>query len=265
MRKLVSGRRPLLLWLKNYSMANKIRLFTFPNVITCFNLLCGCVGVVFALEGFPLGAMVCVLAAAAFDFLDGFAARLLKAYSPVGVQLDSLADMVSFGTLPAAMLYSAMRGMMGDTEGVGLLLLFSPFLLTVFSAMRLAKFNVDDRQTASFFGLPTPANALFFASTSVICVDNPLGVWTLLALILLFSVLLVCEIPMFSFKVKDILPEKYSMQLMFLLLSGVIVLLCPLYSVSVFAAFAPVVLLYILLNIIKCIWKVTIQKNNNKQ
>ncbi|MDR0711654.1 MAG: CDP-alcohol phosphatidyltransferase family protein [Prevotellaceae bacterium] len=248
-------------------MSNKIRLFTVPNVITCFNLLCGCAGIVFALEGFLLGAMACVLAAAALDFLDGFAARLLKAYSPVGVQLDSLADMVSFGTLPAAMLYSAMRGMTPAAEGAYVLLPFAPFLLTVFSALRLAKFNVDDRQTASFFGLPTPANALFFASTSVICAGNSLGVWTLLTLILLFSVLLVCEIPMFSFKVKDVFPEKYSLQLVFLLLSGVMVLLCPLYSVSVFAAFAPIVLLYILLNIMKWMWgKINnIKKNNDKQ
>jgi CDP-diacylglycerol--serine O-phosphatidyltransferase len=246
-------------------MANKIKLFTVPNVITCFNLLCGCVGIVFALEGFTLGAMVCVLAAAAFDFLDGFAARLLKAYSPIGGQLDSLADMVSFGTLPAAMIYNAMRGMVATAEGAYVLLLFSPFLLTVFSALRLAKFNIDDRQTASFFGLPTPACALFFASVSVICMDSSLGVWTLLALVLLFSVLLVCEIPMFSFKVKDVLAERYSLQLMFLLLSGVMALLCPLYSVSVLAVFAPAVVLYILLNTVRWMWKITNTKNNNKQ
>lgn len=246
-------------------MANKIRLFTAPNVITCFNLLCGCVGIVFAFEGFTLGAMVCMLAAAVFDFLDGFAARLLKAYSPVGVQLDSLADMVSFGTLPAVMLYNAMCGMVETTEGAYMLLVFSPFLLTVFSALRLAKFNVDDRQTDAFVGLPTPANALFFASISAICADKPLGVWTLLALILLFSFLLVCEIPMFSFKIKDVLPEKYSLQLAFLLLSGVMALLCPLYSVSVFAAFAPVITLYILLNVVKWVWKMNNKKKIFKQ
>jgi CDP-diacylglycerol--serine O-phosphatidyltransferase len=237
-------------------MANQIRLFTVPNIITCFNLLCGCIGIVLALEGFTFGAMVCVLAAGVFDFLDGFAARLLKAYSPVGVQLDSLADMVSFGTLPAAMLYSVTRGMVASTEGAYGLLAFSPFLLTVFSAFRLAKFNVDDRQTMSFFGLPTPANALFFASISIICVDNSFELWTLLALVALFSFLLVSEIPMFSLKVKDFLPGKYSLQLVFLLLSGAMLLLCPLYSVSVFAAFAPIILLYILLNVIKWMWKI---------
>ncbi|MDR3189072.1 MAG: CDP-diacylglycerol--serine O-phosphatidyltransferase [Prevotellaceae bacterium] len=245
-------------------MANKIRLLTVPNVITCLNLLCGCAGIVLALDGHTFGAMVCVLAAVVFDFLDGFAARLLKAYSPVGKQLDSLADMVSFGTLPAVMLYHALCGMMVTAEGGYHLLAFSPFLLTVFSALRLAKFNVDDRQTGSFRGLPTPANALFFTSVSVICVDSSLGVWTIPALALLFSFLLVCEIPMFSFKVKDFVPEKYSLQLVFLLLSGVTMLLCPLYSISVFAAFAPIVLLYILLNIIKWIWKIN-NKKSNKQ
>ncbi|MDR3366930.1 MAG: CDP-alcohol phosphatidyltransferase family protein [Prevotellaceae bacterium] len=239
-------------------MANQIRLFTVPNIITCFNLICGCAGIVFALEGFALDAMVCVLAALVLDFLDGFAARLLKAYSPVGVQLDSLADMVSFGTLPAVMLYSVMRGM-AATEGACELLAFSPFLLTVCSALRLAKFNVDGRQTTSFFGLPTPANALFFASVSLICADNSLGIgiWALPPLIALFAFLLVSEIPMFSFKIKDFLPEKHSLQLAFLLLSGVMMLLCPLYSLPIFAVFAPIVLLYILLNVIKWMWKIT--------
>ncbi|MDR0712264.1 MAG: CDP-diacylglycerol--serine O-phosphatidyltransferase [Prevotellaceae bacterium] len=243
---------------------NKISLLTVPNAITCFNLLCGCGGIISALEGFTRVAMMCMLAAAVFDFLDGFAARVLKAYSPVGKQLDSLADMVSFGVLPASMLYKAMCGILTDASGAYVLLVFSPFLLTVFSALRLAKFNVDNRQTDAFVGLPTPANALFFASISIICIEHSLGIWTLPALILLFSFLLVCEIPMFSFKVKDCLPEKYSLQLLFLLLSGIIFLLCPLYSISVFAAFAPIVLLYILLNTIKWIWD-KINKNNNKQ
>jgi CDP-diacylglycerol--serine O-phosphatidyltransferase len=199
-------------------------------------------------------AMACVLLAALFDFLDGFAARLLKAYSPVGKQLDSLADMLSFGTLPAVMLCYAMRRALGATDGVGdevgMLLVFSPFLLTVFSAMRLAKFNIDDRQSDCFLGLPTPANALFFSSIAIICIDNSLDIWVLLALILVFSFLLICELPMFSFKIKkERLLAKHTLQLVFVLLSGIIMLLCLQYSIPLLTAFAPVILLYILLNV----------------
>jgi CDP-diacylglycerol--serine O-phosphatidyltransferase len=234
-------------------MPSRINLFTVPNIITCFGLLCGCVGIVLALDGATQSAMVCLLLAALLDFLDGFAARLLKAYSPVGKQLDSLADMVSFGALPAVMLSHAVRRALGAANGAGdgaeMLLVFSPFLLTVFSALRLAKFNIDERQSDGFLGLPTPANALFFSSAAVICMDNPLEVWTLLALVVAFSFLLVCEIPMFSFKVKLGMPAKYTLQLVFVLLSGIIMLLCLLYSIPLLAAFAPVILLYILMNV----------------
>ncbi|MDR1342705.1 MAG: CDP-diacylglycerol--serine O-phosphatidyltransferase [Prevotellaceae bacterium] len=240
-------------------MTNKISLFTVPNVITCFNLLCGCAGIVFALEGATQVAMTCVLLAALFDFLDGFAARLLKAYSPVGKQLDSLADMVSFGMLPALMMYYAMQKALVAADVACTLLTFSPFLLAIFSALRLAKFNIDERQATSFWGLPTPANALFFASIATICIEHPLGVWAMLALIALFSFLLVCEIPMFSLKIKAYLLTKYTLQLVFVLLSGVIVLLCLLYSIPLFAAFAPVILLYILLNVAAWIWKLVAQ------
>lgn len=235
--------------------ADGISLFTIPNIITCFNLLCGCVGVVFALGGAVQAAMVCMLLAAVFDFLDGFAARLLKAYSTVGKQLDSLADMVSFGLLPAAMLYYVMQKTPVEAHGAYLLLMFSPFLLTVFSALRLAKFNVDERQTTSFRGLPTPANALFFASATIIYADYSLEMWVMLTLIPLFSFLLVCEIPMFSLKVKGYLLARYALQLVFLLLSGAAVLLCLLYAIPVFAVFAPIILLYILLNVAAWVWK----------
>jgi CDP-diacylglycerol--serine O-phosphatidyltransferase len=255
--------RFLVYYILFFIMADKIRLATVPNIITCLNLWCGCMGIAFALlDGFTYAPMLFMLAAALFDFSDGFAARLLKDYSPVGKQLDSLADMVSFGTLPAVMIYNVVGSKItGTPDVVDMLLIFSPFLLTVFSALRLAKFNVDERQTASFIGLPTPANALFFASISIIYADNPFEGWMLLVLILLFSFLLVCEFPMFSFKVKNFLPQEYSLQLVFVLLSAIILLLCPLYSLSVFAVFAPVVLLYILLNVVKWIWsKVKISK-----
>ncbi|MDR1698827.1 MAG: CDP-diacylglycerol--serine O-phosphatidyltransferase, partial [Prevotellaceae bacterium] len=127
-----------------------------PNTITCLNLLAGCMACVVAFYGeYGLAAYVIALAAV-FDFADGFAARFLNAYSPLGKELDSLADMVSFGLAPAIMLFSFLAQH-------DFLLALVAFLLTIFSALRLAKFNIDKRQTDSFIGLPTPANAFFWA------------------------------------------------------------------------------------------------------
>ena len=149
----------------------------------------------FAFQGSFEAAALCMLAAGLFDFLDGFAARLLRASSPIGAQLDSLSDVVSFGVLPAVMLCS-----------------FShtpyPLILAVFSAVRLAKFNVDDRQHSSFIGLPTTAAALFCAGLITYCSARPESViaavfspwWVVLILAAVLSFLLVCEIPFFSFK-----------------------------------------------------------------
>ncbi|MDR3329515.1 MAG: CDP-alcohol phosphatidyltransferase family protein [Prevotellaceae bacterium] len=235
-----------------------IRIFTLPNLITCLNLLSGCVGIVLALSGFIYPALMCVLLAGMFDFLDGFTARLLRAYSPVGVQLDSLADMVSFGTLPAVMLLYAMKGAMGVSslayvDGADLLLLFSPFVLTAFSALRLAKFNVDDRQHISFLGLPTPANALFFAALAVMGGDiGAAATWLFPVLIAAFSFLLVCELPMFSLKVKNFSLRRYALQLIFLLLSAVVVLLCALLCPTPLPmAIAGIIVLYILLSTVR--------------
>ena len=131
-----------------------------PNIITSMNLLCGVVGVILSLDGHLEGGFCLMLAAAVCDFFDGFAARLLNATSPVGKELDSLSDVVSFGVLPAIMLY------MVSGDGVRFMKFF-PLLLAAFSAYRLAKFNLDERQTTSFIGLPTPANALFWGSLIV--------------------------------------------------------------------------------------------------
>jgi len=129
-----------------------------PNFITCLNLFSGCVASYLAFKGNYQGAFVAILFAAVFDFLDGFAARLLKAYSPMGKELDSLADMISFGLAPGAIVFSLLT----DT-GINEWLPFAGFLIPVFSGLRLAKFNIDDRQTSSFLGLPVPANAIFWA------------------------------------------------------------------------------------------------------
>ena len=128
-----------------------------PNFITCLNLFSGCVGVYLAFQGNFQGAFIAVIVSAVFDFFDGFAARLLKAYSPMGKELDSLADMVSFGVLPGAMVFSLL-----SKTGISEWLPYVAFVIPVFSGLRLAKFNIDERQTSSFIGLPTPANAIFW-------------------------------------------------------------------------------------------------------
>ena len=175
-----------------------------PNTITSMNLLCGALGVIFTFKGELNIAFYLMIASAVFDFFDGFAARLLKAFSPIGKDLDSLADMVSFGLLPAMMLHRRM--VEGGVTGI---LSYIPLIIVIFSALRLAKFNIDDRQTENFLGLPTPAcamwcGALIYAAdngvmTSVDMLHNPFFI-PVASVILAF--LLVCEIPMLSIKFK---------------------------------------------------------------
>ena len=169
-----------------------------PNTITCLSLLSGCVASVMALHGNLLSALIWIIIAAVFDFCDGFAARLLKAYSPMGKELDSLSDMVSFGFAPGMVVYWLL-GEASTALPFGSLNTYIPYLAFViptFSGLRLAKFNIDERQTTSFIGLPVPAHALFWASVG----------YSVLPVILAFitSLLLVSEIPMFSLKVKSL-------------------------------------------------------------
>ena len=175
-----------------------------PDLITAMNLVCGLVGVVFALHARLDIAFCCMLAAAVFDFLDGFAARLLGAYSDLGKELDSLCDLVSFGFLPSLMLCELMLTYRFD----GSWICWMPLVLTVFSALRLAKFNVDPRQSAGFLGLPTPAAALLCGALCCYCCHAPLeflSTWVsgpvfIPLLTLCLCALLVCEVPMFSLK-----------------------------------------------------------------
>ena len=137
-----------------------------PNTITCCNLLSGCVAAMFAFEGMYPIAFAFIIAGAVFDFFDGLTARALKVSSPIGKELDSLADVITFGFAPGAMVYSWLDECVdSQLSSLGCqltsILPFTAFLLVAFSALRLAKFNVDERQTSSFIGLPTPANALF--------------------------------------------------------------------------------------------------------
>ena len=185
-----------------------------PNTITCCNLLSGCVSIFLLCQNHVLGASVMIFVAAVFDFLDGFSARLLNAKSPIGGELDSLSDVVSFGVAPSfiiAMLLSKtdISWMIANVNVFPML----AFILAAFAAVRLAKFNLDTRQTSSFIGLPVPAVGLFIASLPLMLnevasesalynfVVNP---YFLLAAIIIFSWLMISEVPFFSFKIKNL-------------------------------------------------------------
>lgn len=184
-----------------------------PNFLTSMNVLSGCIACTMAFEGNYLWVVIWVAIAAVFDFFDGFSARLLKAYSPLGKELDSLADVVSFGVAPALAVFRYLS----DSPTLRDLSLFISeyipyisFLLVIFSALRLAKFNIDERQTTSFIGLSTPANALFWISLcyglnfNKIPVPENISFYGVLILVVVFSLLLTAELPMFSLKVKSL-------------------------------------------------------------
>lgn len=188
-----------------------------PNALTSCNLLLGAIGVYLAVNGRPDLAAWCILLAALFDFFDGFAARALKAYSAIGQDLDSLADLISFGLAPAAVFSSLIhfqltgewRSDFFSLDKMGQVLVLLPFILTAFAALRLAKFNNDTRQTESFIGLTTTATGMFAvslvymlytANNEILHSTSP---WMVLVLVVIFSALMVSEIPMFSLKFKN--------------------------------------------------------------
>ena len=167
-----------------------------PDAITCCNLLCGSIAVYLATQGAFNWAFVFILGGAFFDFFDGMSARLLKAPSPIGVQLDSLADDITFGLAPAMMLFCYLLPVLGWWAGLAL-------LMAAFSALRLAKFNVDERQHDSFIGLATPANAIFWGGLCCLPISfiayDWMG-WCLIGLSLLSCYLMNAEMPFFGFK-----------------------------------------------------------------
>ena len=180
-----------------------------PNSITSINLLCGALGVIYAFQGQLDIAFYLMLAGAACDFCDGFAARLLKAYSPMGKELDSLADLITFGFLPSIMLYKCM-----DIYHPGAWYCYLPLVIVIFSALRLAKFNIDERQTENFIGLATPACAMICGSFAFIAhydINNIVGMftestWMIPVGAAVLSLLLVSNLPMFSMKFKKDAP-----------------------------------------------------------
>jgi CDP-diacylglycerol--serine O-phosphatidyltransferase len=225
-----------------------------PNAITCANLFSGCIGIVFTFQDNLVFAAYAIFLAAIFDFFDGFASRVLKSYSGIGKDLDSLADMVSFGVLPSAIMYELLL-QAPQIPHVSEWLNFIAFLIPVFSALRLAKFNTDTRQAESFIGLPTPANAILIASIPLILqqysdqyndlsryILNPYG---LSCFILVMCTLLVAEIPLMSLKFKNRDFNKNFYRYILLLISAILILFFK------FAAVPVVILMYITLSLIQ--------------
>lgn len=180
-----------------------------PNTITCCNLVSGCVAIAYAFSGSIELSFTWIIIGAVFDFFDGMSARLLNVSSPIGKELDSLADVVTFGVAPSTILFSELSVMSYPAilEPLRPILPFTAYIMAAFSALRLAKFNLDERQTLGFIGLPTPANALFWGSLIIGAGKwleaTPFVVFLLLGGILISSWLMVSEIPMFALKFKE--------------------------------------------------------------
>lgn len=188
-----------------------------PNTITCGNLFCGCLGIVFSFKGDLILATNLLWLALILDFFDGFAARMLKVSSPIGKELDSLADMVTFGVLPSVIMFLLLT-QYSDNE----YLPYIAFIIAIFSALRLAKFNIDDRQQSVFIGLPTPANALFISSFAFIVTSeyaDLVSAGMLIAVTVVFSLLLVAPVELFALKFKSFSWKDNKIRFTFLLVS----------------------------------------------
>ena len=224
-----------------------------PNAITCGNLVSGCLSILFLSLNMPVKAAVMVFVAGLFDFFDGFTARLLHAHSPIGADLDSLSDVVSFGVAPGFIMHWLMCRACDLPSlswlGIGLWPC-AAFLLPVCAAIRLAKFNIDDTQKTLFRGLPAPGMAVFIASLPLMLAqaghltDGAMGYWACLGITLVFSFLMVSRLRFFSFKMKSARWKGNEVRWVFLLVAVV--------AVSVFRLLALpfVMVFYILLSIL---------------
>lgn len=177
-------------------------------------------------------AMLFIVLGAVFDFFDGMSARLLDVSSPIGKELDSLADNITFGLAPSAIVFSLFKEVYipDFISGISDYLPYTAFLISVFSALRLAKFNLDERQTTSFIGMPTPANALFWSSLAIFVhehqyVAQPFNALCLLLLVVVMSLLLVSELPMFSLKFKNLKWQNNKIRYIFLVVSIILLVL----------------------------------------
>lgn len=231
-----------------------------PNTITSMNLLCGVLGVIYTFEGSYTTAFCLMLAAAVCDFCDGLSARLLNAYSDMGKELDSLADIVSFGVLPSVMMYSLMIDGHGDSW-----ICHVPLLIAVFSGLRLAKFNIDERQGENFIGLATPACAMICGSFAYYVSINPestLSIWAQGRYFIPFAsavlcALLVSEIPMFSMKFKKGASKRLNtMRGIFLASAAIIAVVTAILGLNWSFVILTVFLVYILMNFTAALLKI---------
>lgn len=219
-----------------------------PNFITGLNLVSGCISIVFSFSHQYEWAVVAIVVAAIFDFFDGFAARLLNVMSPIGKEMDSLADVVSFGVSPAMILFCYLT-QMAEAQNPNAAIHYLPFAVFVvpmFSALRLAKFNLDTRQSLSFLGLPTPANALLLSTLVLLPSEWSLihNSYVLLAISGMTSLLLVSEIPLFALKFKRFSWQENREKYIFLL--GII----PIALVFWMHAIPFIIVWYILLSLV---------------
>ena len=226
-------------------MANGITRH-IPNMVTCCNLFSGCIAAVMALQSNYEAAILFIILGAVFDFFDGMLARLLNVSGPLGKELDSLADDITFGFAPSAIVFSLFKEVLYPEfmNGVSEYFPYTAFIIAVFSALRLGKFNIDPRQSSSFIGLPTPANALFWGSLVVgahsYLVSDSFNAIYLFILVILMSYLLVAELPMFSLKFKNLSWRDNKVSYIFLLIC------IPLLIVFRISGFAAIILWYIL-------------------
>lgn len=234
-----------------------------PNILTLLNLLSGIIAVIFAVEGNLIGAGIFVILGIFFDFFDGFVARLLKVEGELGKQLDSLADMVTSGVVPGIVMFQLIRNSLSDWTSESLLpsslveegysyLPFIGLLITLASAYRLANFNIDARQSNSFIGVPTPANALFILSLPLILIysnndfanDLIRDKWFLIVITLIGSYMMNANIPLFSLKFKDYSVRKNMVKYLFIISTVIFI------SLLQFVAIPIVIVLYVLLSLI---------------
>lgn len=239
---------------------NKI-IRQIPNFITSLNLVSGSLATIFAIDGHLVWAAIFICAAAVFDFLDGFAARMLKAYSDIGKELDSLADVVSFGVAPGAILFTLLEfSLFGKNDPIyeisahwyEWLILFSSFLLPVFGAIRLARFNTNTANEDFFRGLPIPSNGIFWASLGLM-LESPkyydllqliYSTKNLVILAVFMAGMMVITMPMFSLKPHSFGIKENWYRYLFLVLSLILIVIFNFYGLAF------VIILYIILNLI---------------
>lgn len=222
-----------------------------PNILTLLNLFCGCLAIVFISNFDFKNAFYAVCLGIFFDFFDGFFARKFGVSGPLGVQLDSLADMVTSGVVPGLVMVYLLNGEYVHTPINGFLPYFG-FIITLGACYRLAKFNIDSRQTDSFIGLPTPANALFITSLPFLAMQNYnfglneilFNKWSLIVISLISAYVMNAEIPLFSLKIKEFSFKKYKLQIGFLLISIILLFLFQIVAVPI------IILLYVFVSIL---------------